>query len=462
MSRGAVVYIANSGYGWGLKFGIGYGARLAQLMTEQMTSGGTVVVGDAVKKTKQRYVLETPRFDPYDEKSVMEWTLYGLPMYAIKTGTPSGGSSTIRTQGKHSFGSIEVTHGDSSKVRAFSVKTLPPFLTQVNLHFDLTAPGAYTKHDSLGNVLSLGPGCTDPNGCYYTLNGLVDRGTGAGDLPIQPYFIYDSRLSGTSQHGSIWKGGTYDEDDNFRPVFGQLVSNAADNTDHGSIGRMIYIRPTVPRLVPGIDPPSCRPSDLELNSLTVSTGEALKVNDTDTTFRIERLHRSVDLEILYFNDTQTAGNDCDRSGPSIRPGTFGGLYHQANSDTIQWSVPVNDASGVWRVIVVYNDNSVDAQGRGHWTPLELTDSTPAQPINADHIFTGSVTISGSALVTYVLQSVDNRGNVTWLDYVAARLPASGVKLGIPQAVDVSLSSARSKPTLSPVRLRHTRTLPARP
>jgi hypothetical protein len=114
---------------------------------------------------------------------------------------------------------------------------------------------------------------------------------------------------------------------------------------------------------------------------------------------------------------------------------------------------VNDASGVWRVIVVYNDNSVDAQGRGHWTPLELTDSTPAQPIGADHIFTGSVTISGSALVTYVLQSVDNRGNVTWLDYVAARLPASGVPLGIPQAVDVPLSSVRS---------RHTRTLPARP
>jgi hypothetical protein len=440
MSRGAVVYVANSGYGWGLKFGIGYGARLAQLMTEQMTSGGTVVMGDAVKKTKQRYVLETPRFDPYDEKTVMQWTLYGLPMYAIKTGIPSGGSSPIQTQGKHSPGRIKATRKNSSKVRTLSVQTLPSFLTQLNLHFDLTAPGAYTKHDSLGNVLPPGHGCTDPNGCYYTLNGLVDRGTGAGDLPIQPYFIYDSRLSGTSQHGSIWKGGTYDEDDGFRPIFGQLQSNAADNDDHGSIGRMIYIRPTEPRLVPGLDPSSCRPSDLELNSLTVSTGEALKVNDTDSTYLIERLHRSVDLEVLYFNDTLVPANDCDRTGPSIRPGTFGGLYHQLNSGTMQWSVPVNDASGVWRVIVVYNDNSVDAQGRGHWTPLELSDSTPAQPINADHIFTGSVTIAGSALVTYVLQAVDNRGNVTWLDYVAARLPASGVPLGIPQAVDVALSS----------------------
>jgi hypothetical protein len=34
--------------------------------------------------------------------------------------------------------------------------------------------------------------------------------------------------------------------------------------------------------------------------------------------------------------------------------------------------------------------------------------------------------------------VDNRGNVTWLDYVTAQFPASGVPLGIPAARDVSV------------------------
>jgi len=90
LARGAVAYIANSGYGWSLLYGIGYGARLSQIFTEQMTAGGTVVIGDAVRQSKQRYYLETPRYDPYDEKTVMQWTLYGLPMYAVKTGITAG------------------------------------------------------------------------------------------------------------------------------------------------------------------------------------------------------------------------------------------------------------------------------------------------------------------------------------------------------------------------------------
>ena len=30
LSRGVVAYVANTGYGWGLKYGIGYGERLVR------------------------------------------------------------------------------------------------------------------------------------------------------------------------------------------------------------------------------------------------------------------------------------------------------------------------------------------------------------------------------------------------------------------------------------------------
>ena len=95
------------------------------------------------------------------------------------------------------------------------------------------------------------PGCPDPNGCYYTLNGLSERSTGAGDIPIQPYFIYDSRLSGTSQHGVLWKGGVYQEESGWVPVIGELVSNGGDGSNHGSTGRWMVIRSTPLRVVPG-------------------------------------------------------------------------------------------------------------------------------------------------------------------------------------------------------------------
>ncbi len=59
----------------------------------------------------------------------------------------------------------------------------------------------------------------------------------------------------------------------------------------------------------------------------------------------------------------------------------------------------------------------------------------------------------------MIQAVDNRGNVTWLDYTAATarpadagagaysLPSSGVPLGIPAPIDVTLSAPVS-PTIS--------------
>ena len=80
-----------------------------------------------------------------------------------------------------------------------------------------------------------------------------------------------------------------------------------------------------------------------------------------------------------------------------------------------------------------------------WTPVELVD-------DGTGTFHGSAGLSGATRLTYVVQAVDNRGNVTWLDYVSTQLPASGVALGIPQPVDVlavapsNLTATATSPT----------------
>ena len=63
LSRGVVAYVANTGYGWGLKHGIGYGERLSELLTEELTKRRDGGVRGGGARTKQRYYLETPRFD---------------------------------------------------------------------------------------------------------------------------------------------------------------------------------------------------------------------------------------------------------------------------------------------------------------------------------------------------------------------------------------------------------------
>jgi hypothetical protein len=429
LSRGAVAYIANSGYGWGLRFGIGYSARLVQILTEQMTSRGTFAIGDVVRESKRQYYLESPRYDPYDEKTTMQWTLYGLPMYVVKTGVAASAVWQVTADGTEMLGAVEVRRARSRSANVIVPHALPPSLTQLNLSFDFTAPGVFDKHDSSGNVITA-PGCPDRNGCYYTLNGLVDRGTGSADLPIQPYLIYDSRLSGSSQHGALWKGGRYREEAGWVPVIAQLVSNGGDGSNHGSAPRHIRIRPTTPRVSVGADAPDCRTTDFEVNSLTVVAGEALKNQTSDLLYSITRVYRTIDMEVFYFNNRTTPSDNCDRTGPTLAPGPFRGEYHQAAGTTVSWAIPASDPAGVWRVVVVYNLNTVDAQGGGSWLPLELS-------YDGSGTFHGTIT-SASGRLTYMIQAVDNRGNVTWLDYTSTELPASGVSLGLPKPVDVEL------------------------
>jgi hypothetical protein len=434
LGRGAVSYLANTGYGWGLKHGVGYSERLVELFTEELTGGGTVTVGEAFIRCKQRYVLESARIDDYDAKSLMQWAHYGLPMYAVSTGISA--SKAVPSL-------IEATkaHGDTPVIvrtaERKSFKRLPSYLTRLDLQFDLSAEGIYTKYDADGAVAE-SPGCPHEDGCYYTIyNGMVDSSTGGSDVPLQPLLLYDSRLAGTSQHGVLWKGGSYTEESGWKPVIGELVSNGGDGSDHGSTPRKAIIRPTSRRITGGKDPEMCRPSDLELNGLVLGAGEAVKADAGDLDYTVERLYRGIDLEVFYYNNTADPSSNCDRSGPLLGEGPFDGSYHEVNGETLSWEVPASDEAGVWRVVVVSTDNTVDGQGLGQWEPVDLEDG------DGDGLWIGAMDISGTDRLTYVVQAVDNRGNVTWLDFVSAEAPASGVNTGLPLPVDVEAATADS-------------------
>ena len=224
-------------------------------------------------------------------------------------------------------------------------------------------------------------------------------------------------------------GGTYDEETNWIPVIAELASNGGDASDHGSIARVAIIRPTGTRILGGAHPDACRPSDLELNGLVVTTGEAVKLSSTDPNFTIERLYRGFDLEVLYYNNSYDGSGNCDREGPLFGAGPFGGEYHQLSEGAVSWAVPVSDIGGIWRVVIVATDNTVDGNGQGRWLPVDLAD-------DGTGTWRGSMEVSDIDMLTYLVQAVDNRGNVSWLEYETTHLPASGVDPSIPLPVDV--------------------------
>ncbi|NJL26395.1 MAG: hypothetical protein HC897_00280 [Thermoanaerobaculia bacterium] len=161
LGRGAVTYVANTGYGWGLVHGIGYSERLVEIMTEELTRGGVVPVGKAVAQSKLRYFLETHYLDHYDLKSMMQWTLFGLPMYVLRTGIEPGVATLSRAAARVPIhGAAEPTSGSELRVRRRgagqeeSGESLPEHLVVAEIQIDLSADGLYLKRNAAGEEVA--------------------------------------------------------------------------------------------------------------------------------------------------------------------------------------------------------------------------------------------------------------------------------------------------------------------
>ena len=75
------VYVANTGFGYGDDTFVGYSEALMLEMTENFAVTNTI--GEALMLAKQQRALDTFAWSPYDDKSLMESTLYGLPFYKL-------------------------------------------------------------------------------------------------------------------------------------------------------------------------------------------------------------------------------------------------------------------------------------------------------------------------------------------------------------------------------------------
>lgn len=263
----------------------------------------------------------------------------------------------------------------------------------------------------------------EPPGCYYTLNGLT---TGEGDLPVEPFLLEDSRLAGTSLHGVVWKGGSYEEETGWTPLFAQLVSNGGTIPLPGSLPpRLTWIHPRSGSRGGSLANQSdCRATDTELNNLGVVTAELLLDEQLEPT--IHRLHREVDLEFLYYNNTDDGSGNCDRTGPQFGDGP----YHTVNGATVRWAVPASDEGGVWKVVAVYDDEAND-----QWVPVELTYDASSDRWEGQLGFPG-----GSTRLIYFLQAVDNRGNVSWAEFVPGEPSPSGIEPGLPLPLEAVAES----------------------
>ena len=380
MKKGAVAYVGNTGYGWGLYEGEGYHERLMALITDEILSRGTCSLGVALDEARRNYYVLNRRYEVFDEKVLMETALYGLPMYKVvvdpalvKENLPPLTAEGQEVQNSGGVILVKARPGEAQEL-------LPPGVDQVNLNF-IFSPESYQRYEGT-------------TGTYYELNGISNGEVGDA---IQPMYWYDSSLSGKVSHGVLFTGGTYTrEGGGFNPAVGVPKSN----NDYLGEG---VIAPGMGGMIGTIGVTRKRAPDTfavsDVTRLTVCSGYFYA--------GVENRFSQMSFEYFYANSS-------DFLAPAITdPGVQG--FHTLAGSTADFSVQAADASGIYRVVVVYTD------GVGQWKLKELAYN------GGTGRWEGSLSLSRD--ITYWVQTLDNAGNVGILSQTGQDLDGNNQPYG---------------------------------
>jgi subtilisin-like proprotein convertase family protein len=365
--KGVVAYVANTGYGWGIKNGRGLTETLMENITTELLVAKSIPIGKALAQAKRSYVLKEKRWDVFDEKVMHELTLFGVPNYLVVTGD-TGAVEPPKEELPLPDGPDQGCADGICLTKTLSTNNgiLPPGMTELALNFEFGS-GTYQQ-------------ITTPDGAYYQLNG---RSSGeVGDI-IQPHFTYNSILSGTNAHGVIFTGGSYSSESPYDPV---VAVPRSTNTDQGE-GPL----PSGSRFIPGVRASFGTAGGAGMRgigqvgytNMLVHTGFYESATQTESRFE------DMQFVVYYSNST-------DITAPLVADPGVGG-HHILNGLTATFTAQATDGSGVYRVVVTYHDPRTS-----QWGSLGLINTT-------GNTWTGTLALKGS--IEYYVQTVDNAGNV---------------------------------------------------
>jgi hypothetical protein len=333
--QGAAAWVANTGFGYGETVTIADSEKLMLLLTEAFGQADSVAIGDALIQAKQLFVDDTGYggFGVYEEKSLIEATLYGLPMHRVSI---------------DSLAAQTTSQSDSAVLAAATQTPLP----------DL---GGLKR---IGVAVSLNPTQQPPTprGTYYAEGGDTYEPVG---LPIQPQTsVAVQPPAGYNVQGVLFIGGTYHS----------LVPGSTPTMDQ--IDPVIATRPfqvSFPEAhlsTPGWHQdilwslPPGKPNQIKL------VGGQYKVHGLDW-----RLYDTMVLETYYSNQPPSGVLD-------IRD-----VSHTAVGSVVNFSVEVDDRGsggpGALRVLVTYN--VATGSNTGSWVSADLV-----QDPNSPSLWTVSV------------------------------------------------------------------------
>ncbi len=344
------VFVGNTGYGYGDTELVALSERLMAGFAQRLD--GALSVGEAFRYAKAEYAADLTAYGVYDEKAMMEATLYGLPFYRLDVPNPP---------------------------------PVPPLPAEPTVNPDPVA-GVDTTTIEVTPVTEERTG--EDGSTYYVGigEGGEEQTTAIHDRPVQPR----AEETFTAPNGSTAHDG--------------LVVDLA-TTDHPGTAPHIY-EPVVDdgQERTGVTPDVAFPtSPVRVNPVATPAGEAYTMTATTGYFRTTSDDGS-GIQRLVDSMTVTPYFRPDADDDFVRP-TFRFVDAVLANGSLTFTVDVVDDRGgperVKRVYVLVLGDPASGTST-QWRGLDL--------VRSGSRWTGSLTTAAEN-IEYVLQAVDAAGNV---------------------------------------------------
>lgn len=398
--KGVLAFLGNTGYGWGTSIDSAYTEILMENLSLELLKNGSVTIGRALADVKSDYYLDQIRYDEFDEKALHQLTLFGIPNTIVLSSLEKNIAAEkelpkpLEEPDTSCLGSVCLTKKINRRV---DNKTIPPGITVLELQFKFGEPPAYSQPSGPYALVS-----TDDLGDYYSLNNTISI---EGGDAIQPLFVYNSTLSGTTPHGVLFTGGPYSEIPGFDPVVSEPQNDKTpplEETDPAPIKSTLTASINSNGYFSAMKKSISEDQEVRLS---MRTGYLEEITSAPGTYN-EYLFNQMEYVIYYHLDS-TDFTDPVING-DVDPGPSG--FHTRAAMLAYFSVPVTDAdSDVYRVLITYNDKQArpDISADGQWQSLDLV----YNPGSTE--WEGTLQLT-SANTIYYVQAVDTAGNVTVL------------------------------------------------
>ncbi|MGB7876366.1 MAG: PxKF domain-containing protein, partial [Anaerolineales bacterium] len=419
LRMGAAGYISATGYAYGDTELTEYGERLFLLMVQQLRTGeGPVSVGQAIVKAKQQYLAEKAQLTGIDQKTIVEMTLYGLPMMKVNMlgeRLPAPSDSSI-VSGTTTAGGSGASFGLSS-----TVVTLAPEVT--------------TEMKSLLD-LSDDPPVTTVTTTYLTG---PDGGVVANPFePIYPKAIYNVSANGLVLRGVAFRGGSYSDETGVVPLTTSPTTETS--TAHLSYNTEVFY-PTQ------IWSPNYYDAFIGGNTQLVIFPAQFQSSEPGAIDGTRRTFSQLNLELYYLPSNWTASSSSavtKAAAVSAAPVILGASALESGGDvTFSVNAVTDGSAGVQAVWVLYTGKPGSSL-HGAWLPLDLT-----MDLNDPTLWQDTFTLPSGANaddIRFMVQAVGGAGLTTLATNLGAYYRVTPENAPQFQATEISLLSPPSSGT----------------